>query len=111
MLKKCLHIVVVTLFALSAIVATVQAKPICDMQMSMDSEMPCNMPCHEKNSQSDDSNCCGDSVRCNASNSMISSATMESLIYASSVKYPTENSNALGLFTPEALKSPPKHLS
>lgn len=110
MFRKCLHIMVVALFALSAMAATVQAKPICDMQMSMSSDVPCNMPCHDKDNKSDN-NCCGDSVRCNSNVSMISPIAMESLVYASSVKYSNENNDSLGLFNPEALKSPPKHLS
>ena len=101
---------VVALFALSATVADVQAKPICDMQMSMNSDVPCNMPCHDKDNKSD-KNCCGDSVRCNSNVSIISPIAMELLVYASSVKYANENNDSLGLFNPEALKSPPKRLS
>ena len=110
MFRKCLHIMVIALFALSAMAATVQAKPICDMQMSMSSDVPCNMPCHDKGNKSDN-NCCGDSVRCNSSVSMMSPIAMESLVYVSSIKYSNENNDSLGLFSPEALKSPPKHLS
>lgn len=110
MFKKCLHIMVVVLFALSAMAANVQAKPICDMQMSMSSDVPCNMPCHDKDNKSDDK-CCGDSIRCNSNVSMVSPVAIESLVYASTVKYFSQNNDSMGLFNPEALKSPPKHLS
>lgn len=110
MFKKCLHIMVVVLFALSAAVSTAQANPICDMQMSMSSDIPCNMPCHDEDNKSDDK-CCGESIRCNSSVSIIFPLAIESLTYASSVRYSNENNDSLGLFNPEALKSPPKHLS
>lgn len=101
----------IILFALSAMGSTVQAKPICDNQMSMSSDVPCNMPCHDKNNQSNDDKCCGDSAACSsvATQAMLS-AKADSLC-TKATKYPSLANQSLESVYPEALKSPPKHLS
>lgn len=112
MFKKCLYIMVVVIFALSAIVTSVQAAPTCDNQMEMESGIPCNMPCDDQNSQSDDDNCCKDGVSCTS----VSVSAMMPSIKASSfstkeTKYPFMANESVESFSPESLKSPPKRLS
>ena len=103
---------VVVLFALSAMNTPVQATPICDNQMSMDSGVPCNMPCHDKNNQSDDSNCCKDGAICTSiSSSVILPSSHSSSFSVKETKYPFAANESLDSFSPEALKSPPKRLS
>lgn len=112
MFKKYLHIMAIILFALSAMGSTVQAKPICDNQMSMSSDVPCNMPCHDKNNQSNDDKCCGDSATCSsvAAQAMLSSSDANSL-YTKGTKYNSLANQSLESLYPEAPQSPPKHLS
>lgn len=112
MFKKCLHIMVVVIFALSAMATPVQAAPKCDNQMVMDSGVPCNMPCNDKNNQSDDDNCCKDGAICTS----VSASAMLPPVNTNSfsikeAKYPFMANESVESFSPEALKSPPKHLS